>query len=193
MGTAATTFTALFDACVLYPAPLRDLLLSIATTELFRARWTDRIHDEWIRNVLANRPDLKPEQLARTRDRMNSVVLDCLVTGYEDLIAGLTLPDPDDRHVLAAAIRARADVIVTANTRHFPEDYLETFGIHVQHPDEFLSWQFDLGPQVVSQAIREQRLRLNNPPRTVDEFIQTMAQQQLPNVVKRLRAMADVI
>ena len=107
------TFTALYDACVLYPAPLRDLLMRLALTDLFRARWTDAIHEEWIRNVLANRSDLKREQLERTRDLMNAHVRDCLVTGHENLIEGLNLPGPDDRHVLAAAIRAGAGVIVT--------------------------------------------------------------------------------
>jgi hypothetical protein len=102
-------FTALFDACVLYPAPLRDLLMWLALTDLFNAKWTDEIHDEWIRNVLADRPDLKPEQLERTRQLMNTRVRDCLVTGYENLIERLTLPDQDDRHVLAAAILAGAD------------------------------------------------------------------------------------
>jgi hypothetical protein len=97
-------FTALYDACVLYPAPLRDLLLQLALTDLFRAKWTEAIHDEWTRNLLANRPELKPELLARTRELMNAHVRDCLVEDYEPLVAGLTLPDPDDRHVLAAAI-----------------------------------------------------------------------------------------
>lgn len=100
-------FAAVYDACVLYPAPLRDLLLRLALTDLFRARWTDRIHEEWIRSVLENRPDLKPEQLERTRQLMNQAVPDCLVTGYEGLIDQLELPDPDDRHILAAAIRPR--------------------------------------------------------------------------------------
>ena len=99
------SFTALYDACVLYPAPLRDLLMHLAMTDLFRARWTDQIHDEWISNLSINRPDLKRRQLERTRRLMNAHVLDCLVTGYEGLIDKLKLPDPNDRHVLAAAIR----------------------------------------------------------------------------------------
>lgn len=86
------TFTVLFDACVLYPAPLRDFLMHLAITDLFRAKWTDEIHDEWIRNLLKNRPDLTQERLQRTRDLMNSNVRDCLVSGYEDLIPSLTLP-----------------------------------------------------------------------------------------------------
>jgi hypothetical protein len=79
-----STFTALYDACVLYPAPLRDLLMRLALMDFFRARWSNEIHDEWIRNVLANRPDLKPEQLDRTRELMNLHVRDSVVTGYED-------------------------------------------------------------------------------------------------------------
>ena len=91
----------LYDACVLYPAPLRDLLMRLALTDLFQARWTDQIHDEWTRNVLANRPELTAESLARCRRLMDEHVPDCLVTGYESLIPTLSLPDPDDRHVLA--------------------------------------------------------------------------------------------
>ena len=112
--------TAIYDANVLYPAPLRDLLIRLAQAGLVRARWTDTIHDEWLRNVLKDNPRLSAERLARTRSLMNDAVRDCLVSGYEDLTATLSLPDPDDRHVLAAAIRARADVIVTYNLCDFP-------------------------------------------------------------------------
>jgi hypothetical protein len=104
-----SNFTALYDACVLYPAPLRDLLMQLALTDLFRARWTDQIHDEWIRNVLKNRPDLTLEQLTHTKNLMNSHVRDCLVRGYERIIPSLNLPDLGDRHVLAAAIIGEAE------------------------------------------------------------------------------------
>jgi hypothetical protein len=102
-------FTALYDACVLYPAPIRDVLMHLALTDLYRARWTHTIHEEWIRAVLDNRHDLMRAQLDRTRDLMNAHARDALVENYEDLIPSLTLPDPNDRHVLAAAIRGRAD------------------------------------------------------------------------------------
>ena len=125
-------FTALYDACVLYPAPLRDLLMHLALTDLFRAKWTDAIHEEWMRAVLETRPDLTREKLERTRNLMNAHVRDCLVTGYEGLIPGLPLPDPDDRHVLAAAIRGRADVIVTFNLKDFPATTLAPLGIETQ-------------------------------------------------------------
>src|SRR5690349_185458 len=108
-----SNFIVLYDACVLYPAPLRDLLMRLALTDLFRAKWTNEIHEEWIRNVLANRSDITMEMLERTRNLMNSNVRDCLVDGYQELTQGLMLPDPNDRHVLAAAIHANCAVIVT--------------------------------------------------------------------------------
>src|SRR6266508_3632867 len=183
----AITFTALFDACVLYPAPLRDLLMWLALTDLFNAKWTDEIHDEWIRNVLADRPDLKPEQLERTRLLMNSKIRDCLITGYENLIEGLILPDPDDRHVLAAAIRAGADVIVTFNLTDFPAATLAHFDIEAQHPDDFLVGLLDVAPGGVCGAVKRQRESLRNPPRTAEELLSTLESQGLTQTVARLR------
>ena len=130
--------TAIYDANVLYPAPLRDLFIRLAQSGLVQAKWTDTIHDEWVRNVLKDNPGLPAGRLERTRTLMNDAVRDCLVTGYEDLIASLFLPDPDDRHVLAAAIRAGARVIVTFNLKDFPPETLAQFDIEPQHPDDFL-------------------------------------------------------
>jgi predicted nucleic acid-binding protein len=188
-----SNFTVIFDACVLYPAPLRDVLLEVASQGIFRARWTDQIHDEWIRNLLKNRPDLKPEQLARTRLCMNNAIPDCLVTGYEKLIGGLDLPDPNDGHVLAAAIAARADVIVTFNTKHFPQEQLESFGIEAQHPDDFLVYQFDLGRGAVCQAIKQLRARLKNPPVEITNYLDTLTRQQLSQFVEKLRPFASLL
>ncbi len=188
-----STFTALYDACVLYPAPLRDLLMRLALTDLFRARWSNEIHDEWIRNVLANRRDLKREQLERTRELMNSHVRDSVVSGYEDLIDGLQLPDPGDRHVLAAAIRTRASVIVTFNLKHFPEDYLAKYGLEAQHPDEFITHLLDLNQGAICAAAKRHRAALKNLPKTVEEYLETLAKQQLPETVSRLREFAELI
>jgi predicted nucleic acid-binding protein len=132
-------FTAFYDANVLYPAELRNLLMHLAITGLFRARWSAGVHEEWMTALLRNRPDLSREKLERTRILMDKHAPDALVTGYEDLIEGLELPDPNDRHVMAAAIKGRADVIVTANVRDFPADTLTPFEIEAQHPDELFS------------------------------------------------------
>jgi len=187
------TFTALYDACVLYPAPLRDLLMRLALTDLYRARWTDRIHDEWIDALLKRRTDLNRETLERTRALMNSHVRDCLVTGYESLIDALDLPDPSDRHVLAAAIRTRAHVIVTFNLDDFPTDYLAQYGIAAQHPDEFITHLLDLSPPAVCAAAKRQRESLRHPPKSVDDFLSALANQHLPETVMRLAEYAHLL
>ena len=187
------SFTVFFDACVLYPAPLRDFLIHLSLVDLFRARWTDRIHDEWIRNLLVNRPDLKKEQLERTRKLMNLSVLDSLVTDYEDLIDGLKLPDQDDCHVLAAAIKSGSSAIITFNLKDFPETELTKYGIEALHPDDFISAQFDLGPGKVCVAAKRQRSSLKNPPKTVSEYLDILAKQRLPKTVSKLREYMDLI
>lgn len=186
-------FTVVYDACVLYPAPLRDLLMHLAMTGLYRAKWTDAIHDEWTRNVLANRPDLNTVQLHRTRELMNAHVLDCLVTGYESLIPALSLPDPDDRHVLAAAIRAGADMIVTFNLQDFPPHILAPFGIEARHPDDFLYFQLDLAPNVVCAAAKRHRATLKNPIKDVSEYLSTLESQGLVQTVSILRGFSELI
>lgn len=186
-------FGAVYDACVLYPAPLRDLLMHLALTDLFRAHWTADIHAEWIDNLLQQRKDLTREQLERTRDLMDANVRDAIVTGYEPLIAALTLPDLDDRHVLAAAIRAGADVIVTYNLKDFPDATLAPFGVTAQHPDEFISHLLGLAPELVAAAARRQRENLKHPPKSVDEYLDTISRAALPQTVSRLRTMSDLL
>ena len=113
----------------MYPAAVRDILLEIATADLYFARWSNAVHDEWTNALLRDRPDLTAEQLQRTRTLMNRSVRDALVEGFEPLIEGLSLPDPNDRHVLAAAINGHADVIVTANLKDFPAAELQKWSI----------------------------------------------------------------
>lgn len=129
----------IYDANVLYPSTLRDVLIRVGLARLAHPKWTDRILDEVFRNLRANRPDLDPARLDRTRRLMNDAIRDVTVTGHEHLIDQLDLPDPDDRHVLAAAIHAEAQVIVTRNVRDFPADRLTRWGVAVQHPDDFLT------------------------------------------------------
>jgi hypothetical protein len=185
--------TAVYDANILYPAPLRDLCIRVAQAGLVRARWTDAIHDEWFRNVLKDHPQLSPERLARTRSLMNEAVRDCLVTGYEDLIASLSLSDPDDRHVLAAAIRAGAEVIVTYNLSDFPPAVLAQFDLEAQHPDDFLLDLLDLAPGTVCAAVKRQRESLRNPPRTAQELLATLEGHGLTQAVARLRQFIDLL
>ncbi|MDE2789141.1 MAG: PIN domain-containing protein [Paracoccaceae bacterium] len=142
-----TGFTALLDANILYPAPVRNIFLQLAADDLFRAKWTDDIHREWIDALVRNEPYRDRAALERTRHLMDQATRDCLVTGYESLIPALDLPDPDDRHVLAAAIIGRCDVIVTCNLNDFPEPAITAYGIGVQHPNEVLTNQLALMPR----------------------------------------------
>lgn len=115
------TFVALYDANVLYPSTLRDVLIRIALGDLVQTKWTDAILDETFRSIEKNRPDRDPRKLERTRQLLRTVVRDSPVTDYEDLIPIVTLEhDPDDRHVVAAAIKSGAQVIVRFNLKDLP-------------------------------------------------------------------------
>lgn len=174
-----SSFTAVYDACVLYPAPLRDFLMWLALSGRFRAKWSKEIHNEWKRNLFKKRPDLTAEQLDRTSELMAQALPDACVTGYEDLIEGLTLPDINDRHVLAAAICCNASVIVTFNLKDFPSTALRPFGIEAQHPDEFVGNLFDLDPSAVVAAAQRQRQQLKMPPMGVDAYLHLLSRQGL--------------
>jgi predicted nucleic acid-binding protein len=180
-------FSAFYDANVLYPAELRNLLMHLAVTGLFRAKWSANVHEEWISSLLKNRHDLTRDKLERTRMLMDKHAIDALVIGYEDLIPGLQLPDPNDRHVLAAAIRGQANVIVTMNLRDFPSDVLAPFGIEAQHPDEFVLHLLDLAPGAVVAAAENHRQSLKNPSKTVSEYLETLERQGLTQTVSVLR------
>jgi predicted nucleic acid-binding protein len=167
-------FTALLDASVLYSMVISDLMLETARSGMFRARWTEHIHDEWQRSLIANRPDLDPLAVRRRRDAMNAAISDAVITGYEAHIASLTLSDPDDRHVLAAAIAGAADVIVTLNTKDFPTEALEPYGLEVQHPDTFLIRQRSLNGQHFVECARRCRRRLRNPEVSVGAYLDNL-------------------
>ncbi|MFI4914891.1 MAG: PIN domain-containing protein [Phycisphaerales bacterium JB060] len=186
-------FTIVYDACVLHPPAIRDLLMRLALTDLFRAKWSDDIHQEWMRSVQRRRPDIAWETLARVRDLMNANVRDCLVDGYEELIPALTLPDANDRHVLAAAIRGRADVIVTYNLRDFPDYALSQYGIEAQHPDEFVSHLIDLDASKVLAAVREQRAALMKPPVDALAFVERLEARELTQTGAFLREFLRLI
>lgn len=186
-------YTALLDANVLYPAPMRDLLLQLAVTDLFHAKWSADIHREWIDALLRNEPHRERALLERTRNRMDTATRDCLVTGYEELIPSLQLPDPGDRHVLAAAIVGGCDIIVTQNLRHFPDKALAPYRIKAQHPDDFLCHHLTLMPGAFCTAVRKVRARLKNPPYSAKEYLTTLNQQGLVATVLQLEQFSELI
>lgn len=185
--TSISQYSALLDANVLYPAPIRDILLQLARDDMYRARWTNAIQLEWIEALLRNEPWRDRDRLERTRKRMDSETRNALIYGYEDLIQGLKLPDPNDRHVLAAAIVGNCNVIVTWNLKHFPNQEIGIFGIEAQSPDEFLVNHLDLVPQRFCASVRKIRLRLKNPPFTAEEYLSNLITSGLDVTVAELR------
>jgi len=179
---------ALCDACVLYPALLRDFLMWLGLSECFRARWSRAIQDEWKRNLLRNRPGLSNSQLDRVSDLMDKAIPDCLVEGYEALMVDLSLPDPDDRHVLAAAIHGDASIIVTFNLRDFPSEALAPFGIRALHPDDFILQLLERDAPAVISAARHQRAQLVYPSFNTDHYLEMLRKQGL---IKTADALAD--
>lgn len=177
-----------YDANVLYPSTLRDLLIRVAQAGLVQARWTHQILDETFDNLTRNRPDLPVEALQRTRALMISAVRDCLVTGYEPLIASLELPDPDDRHVLAAAIRARAQVIVTENLSDFPPPVLSEWDIEAKSPDDFVLDQIHLDKKVVWACAQQIADSWRKPPGTVTDVLARLQRNGLHGSVAELQS-----
>jgi hypothetical protein len=165
--------TFVLDASILYSAALRDLLLSLADNGLFRPIWSRFIHDEWMRNLIADHGGDSAIQAyaARTRRQMDTVFPDALIDGFEGLITGLSLPDAEDHHVLAAGIHAGASGIVTYNLRDFPASELVKFGIEAWHPDEFVESLLIADLDAALDAISEHRARLQQPRKTQSQYI----------------------
>ncbi|MUL40402.1 PIN domain-containing protein [Streptomonospora sp. PA3] len=181
-------FTVVYDANVLYPSTLRDLLIRVAQAGLVQAKWTHRILDEVFDSLAANRPDLPADALRRTRQLMITAVRDCLITGYEPLIESLRLPDPDDRHVLAAAIRARAQVVVTENLSDFPASVLGDWDIEAKSADEFVLDQIHLDRKVVWSCAQQIADSWRRPPGTVADVLANLQRNGLHAAVAELQA-----
>ena len=178
----------LLDASVLYSAPLRDLLMRVAVAGLMRLKWSDAIQEEWINALLRQRPDLSRTRLERTRGFMDRAVPDARVQDYATEEAALAgkLPDPGDAHVVAAAIAAEAEVIVTFNLKHFPPGPLAARGLRALHPDPFLCALLEAAPKQMAEAMREHRLSMISPPKTVQDYLDTLVAQKLSSFVESI-------
>ncbi|NTF98203.1 PIN domain-containing protein [Rhizobium rhizogenes] len=165
---------AVYDACVLYPFHLRNVLIQCAFDGLVEARWSDDIHDEWTRNLAANTPSLSIERLIATRDRMKAVLPEADVTTYRPLVNDLKLPDPGDRHVLAAAIAGKAPVIVTWNLKDFPPQDLQPYGVTSQSPDDFLSDLHVAVPDALIASVKNARHNLRKTVPSIEAFVEAL-------------------
>lgn len=181
MSIVANPFVVILDANVLFPFRVRDVLLTFAHEGLFRARFTDQIMAEWTNNLLRLKPHLE-ESIRSQADMIRQKFDECFVTGHMALIDGLDMPDQDDRHVLAAAIRCSAQVIVTENKRDFPRAILEEYDIEVLGADEVLLNTYELFPVEAARALGKVRARYQNPSMTVSEFLLDLTRAGLPKL-----------
>lgn len=187
-------YTALLDACVLYPLAMTDALMSLATAGFFAAKWTTKIEVEWIRALERQRPDLVGKLDVR-RDSMREAIPDWEIpeSAWSSLIVGLDLPDPDDRHVLAAAIAGHADCIVTSNLKDFPTSVLLEYGIEAVDPDTFIINQWDLDPVNAIAAFKRMRARRKKPQSSPEDFAYALEVGGLPTTAERLRSASELI
>ncbi len=181
---------AFLDANVLYSATLRSVLLELARSKAFRIFWSEDVHREWMQALKRQHPQIPASRIARMRELMEAYVADATITGYEPLIESLTLPDPNDRHVLAAAIQGGANVIVTANERDFPAGVLAPYKIAVITPDRLILRLLEADPNLVLVALEADRADLINPPLTREEYFAALERSGLTETTATLRVLA---
>jgi len=188
----ANRFTAFVDACVLASALKRNLILSLAEAELYRVRWSQRVIDETeqaIARMLVDRgvPDAK-ERAGRACKTMTRAFDDAMVEQYEALQRGLlALPDPGDAHVLAAAVKTRADVIVTDNLKDFPAELLEPYGIEPKSADDFVADAIDLHRDTALMAIERMRLRFRRPPKSPQQLAAALRREGMAQTAELIK------
>lgn len=193
MIPAANRFTVTLDASVLFPNMKRDLLLRFYEADLYRAQWTEEIQQEWLRNALAKYPDnaaglLRADRLMR--EHFESAWID--KADYAQFLDVITLPDPDDRHVVAAAIAGRADYIVTDNLKDFPQEELDRFGLEVGSADQFLAGTFDHYPAEAIGVLAEHRQGLRSAPGPAD-YVMVLRRGLLPQLAARAQDRLDAL
>jgi len=185
-------YTAVLDACVLFSRLQRDVLLSLAHADLYTARWTQEIEREWTTALVAQYPDAE-KKIPKLIEQMREAVPDCLIVDYELFISCIQLPDDNDRHVLAAAIRGNADAIVSLNTKDFPAQVLDQFDIEIQTPDQFVLNQIMLNPPKALTAIKKMRIRWDRPSMTPADMLNLFEKRQLTETATHLRDVMGLI
>lgn len=183
----------LLDANILYSASLRDIFIRLGRIGLYQAKWTEQIHQEWMDALLRERPTLTSEKLEVLRQLIDKAIPDCKISNYRQIIPDLDLPDPDDRHVLAAAISGNCQIIITQNIKDFPQTVLNQYDIEAIHPDDFLVELLDTYPGQVYSVIKTTRTHLKNPPYSVEDYLNTLDRVGLVATATKLRESADLL
>lgn len=180
-------FKCVLDTNVIYPLWTRDLLLWFAHVDLYSPKWSENICSEWL-NVMI-RKGLDSQSAHKRANSINLAFPDALVENYHSLIPNLELPDIDDRHVLAAAIKTNAHLIITNNLKDFPNEYLAQFGLKAKSPDDFLTDLIDLNPEKAIEAFRKLVLNKKNPPLDQFDVLDILRRNNLKNVADYLHAL----
>lgn len=192
MSYVTDRFVVILDANVLYPVRMRDTLLRFCEAGLFRARWSQMILDEWKRALLRRKPGLRANIEAQIED-MEIAFPEACVVGFADLIDTIHLPDPDDRHVVAAAIVADAEHIVTENLKDFPPETVLKFGIEAVSADDFLASTFELYPSQATAALRRMRKDYTNPHMEKGVFLSDLQSCGMPKLVSLAKDQIDAL
>jgi predicted nucleic acid-binding protein len=181
------SFTVVLDACVLVPVTAADTLLRLAEREMYRPVWSERILEEAKRAVERLHPEIPAEQIEYRFTCMNKAFEDAYISGWESLEGSIVLPDENDRHVVACALIAGADAIVTNNVRDFPDEALAPLSIEVVKLDDFLLDIFDLAPEEFASVIREQANDAMRPPLSPADVLNNLAAAGAPVTAQELR------
>jgi predicted nucleic acid-binding protein len=188
-------YTAVLDACVLYPVTIANILMELAWQGIYTAKWTKDIDREWVQSLKRDRKDLTEERINYRLEQMHKAIPDWEIprSKYEKLIPALKLPDSNDRHVLAAAIAGHADCIVTKNVRDFPFQLVEENGVEILHPDDFILLQLTLEPIRSLTVVKHLRARNKNPKLTANQFVDTLEKVELVRTAEHLRLAIELI
>lgn len=190
-----TRYTAVLDACVLYPVTIANILMELAWQGIYTAKWTEDIDREWVNSLKRDKPELTDEKIKYRLDHMHKAIPDWQIPNskYQKLIPALNLPDQNDRHVLAAAIAGHADCIVTKNIKDFPIENVDEHGIEILHPDDFILLQLTLDPIPALTVIKHLRARAKNPELTAEQFIEALEKVELVRTGEYLRQALELI
>ncbi|MBD8019873.1 PIN domain-containing protein [Brevibacterium gallinarum] len=183
-------FTVFLDACVLVPVAPCDTLLRMADAGAFRPLWSAKVVDEALMALARIHPEVDRSRFLSRFRSMDEAFEDACVEGWEPLEQGVSLPDPDDRHVVAAALRGRADAIITESIRDFPEAVLERLGLEAIRLDAFLLDQFDLSLGATCRVVKDQAAAMSRPPVTVEALLAKLSRSGAPCFA---RAVSDAL
>ncbi len=180
-------FTCVLDTNIIYPIEIRDLLFWFAHYELYTPKWSMHIFDEW-KEIMVRKGVPEMDALNRI-EKANKAFPDALVKNYAPLIDSLDLPDLKDRHVLAAAIKANADIIVTNNLKDFPAEILEIYGMAAKSADDFLTDIIDLNQDTAVDAFRRLVMNRRNPDLDEYQVLDALRKNQLTATADFLHAL----